>query len=577
MTSSSLLSTAMEDLAAADDVGDPDAYALTIVQQYLKEHGYYDVLAALEAASGQTYQDDVLGRGSQLLQLVYDHMERQAQGPSDGEIAARHEESQLLRPGSGGFAERQLSSLDSLHVVNILTVRWCPGTSLIATGAADSVLRLIDTATGTVVLATIAGAGGLLSMDFHPKPRPDDRRVLVGYMDGSHSIVDASSGSVLQQFRVHRKYVARVRWSLDGGCFATASYDNTVGIYDRPSDENEYKLSKQLTFEGIIDGIAFLENKVLVVAVRADNRLHFIHVTEQFRDETFNMNANNDEHVSFNVSDISVSPDGHLLLVSTDGPRMILFTIQPWKQVRNFYGYVNEPLTQHRHAWHPDGRYIYATSSDLSVYVYDIGTQKLVHKLAGHAGIVRDLSCNPDTGMLATVSFDKTITKTPAEVPCARPDKKVPVDRDSAKPQVTTHPTSRCIVVCAYVTAAETLGTLGGAFHALIARCARQAVYTRGLTLGRLSGFVALYRQRMACALQRAQGMALLERGAAAVVAAPGWAPLQTVPPTAEEDAVLAGYGPHVGVELSPVFGLPAVCVRHGQNPDPLVYCVQSI
>eukprot|EP00898_Chlorokybus_atmophyticus_P000542 jgi/Chlat1/1489/Chrsp12S00110 len=89
--------------------------------------------------------------------------------------------------------------------------------------------------------------------------------------------------------------------------------------------------------------------------------------------------------------------------------------------------------------------------------------------------------------------------------------------------------------------AAETQGTLGGAFNALLAKCARQAVYTRGLALGRLGGFVAMYRQRVACALQRAQALALLERGAAAVAAVPGWAPLRTVPPTAEEDAVLAG------------------------------------
>eukprot|EP00898_Chlorokybus_atmophyticus_P001600 jgi/Chlat1/2440/Chrsp17S02831 len=71
--------------------------------------------------------------------------------------------------------------------------------------------------------------------------------------------------------------------------------------------------------------------------------------------------------------------------------------------------------------------------------------------------------------------------------------------------------------------AAETHGLLGGAFNALIATCAKRAA----------NGGV--------CDTTSEQGLALLERGAAVVAAVPGWAPLRTVPATAEEDAVLAG------------------------------------
>eukprot|EP00898_Chlorokybus_atmophyticus_P008609 jgi/Chlat1/874/Chrsp107S00036 len=92
-----------------------------------------------------------------------------------------------------------------------------------------------------------------------------------------------------------------------------------------------------------------------------------------------------------------------------------------------------------------------------------------------------------------------------------------------------------------FVLAAETHGTSGVAFSDVLNRCARQAVHGRGLPLARLGGYVALSRQRVACALQRAQAMALLERGAAAVAAAPGWQPLQVTRPTEEADVALAG------------------------------------
>eukprot|EP00898_Chlorokybus_atmophyticus_P006426 jgi/Chlat1/6785/Chrsp51S06486 len=88
--------------------------------------------------------------------------------------------------------------------------------------------------------------------------------------------------------------------------------------------------------------------------------------------------------------------------------------------------------------------------------------------------------------------------------------------------------------------AAETHGTLGQSFHDVIETCARRALAARDLPLRRLSGYLALYRQRVSCALQRAQGITILERGAAVVAAVPGLGPVQTAAPTAEADAVLA-------------------------------------
>lgn len=41
-----------------------------------------------------------------------------------------------------------------------------------------------------------------------------------------------------------------------------------------------------------------------------------------------NMNALGDDHVSFTASHLAASPDGAYLLVSTDGPRIIMFRIQ---------------------------------------------------------------------------------------------------------------------------------------------------------------------------------------------------------------------------------------------------------
>ena len=50
-------------------------------------------------------------------------------------------------------------------------------------------------------------------------------------MDGSVSMLDSSTGAVLQTGRVHAKYVVRVLWAPDGGSFVTASWDGNVHVF----------------------------------------------------------------------------------------------------------------------------------------------------------------------------------------------------------------------------------------------------------------------------------------------------------------------------------------------------------
>ena len=43
---------------------------------------------------------------------------------------------------------------------------------------------------------------------------------------------------------------------------------------------------------------------------------------------TVNMNAMGDDHVSFSASHLALSPDQRYLLVSTDGPRLLMLRVR---------------------------------------------------------------------------------------------------------------------------------------------------------------------------------------------------------------------------------------------------------
>ncbi len=61
----------------AHTIDDPEELALLYVQQYLYERGQISALSALEASSGILYDGEKLPEGSQLMQLLWDKMERQ--------------------------------------------------------------------------------------------------------------------------------------------------------------------------------------------------------------------------------------------------------------------------------------------------------------------------------------------------------------------------------------------------------------------------------------------------------------------------------------------------------------------
>lgn len=54
-------------------------------------------------------------------------------------------------------------------------------------------------------------------------------------------------------------------------------------------------------------------------------------------------------------------------------------------------------------------RFVYSGSQDGSVYVYDLLTGALVHKLVGHSSVVRDVTWHPYLPMLLSSSWDCTI------------------------------------------------------------------------------------------------------------------------------------------------------------------------
>ncbi|KAF0987298.1 hypothetical protein HZS_7116 [Henneguya salminicola] len=163
-----------------------------------------------------------------------------------------------------------------------------------------------------------------------------------------------------------------------------------------------------------IEGLAF-KNKCdeFIISLRGDNYLYHFNIENDrlLQLAKINLNKLGDNHVSFNAMDISFSPNDLIILINTDGQRVILINAQTSNIIGNHYGFLGDELSQPRHCWHPSGLYFYETCQDKSINVVDIYEQKIIHKLHGHTQLVRHLSYSIDHNILISSSFDGSIKK----------------------------------------------------------------------------------------------------------------------------------------------------------------------
>lgn len=406
-----------------------DDRTLRLVMQYLSDGGYSESLQVLERESGRAFEAEGSGMANELCTIVEDadDLARITSGMSRVGVSCE-DERQLEVPGDGAFYAVATARVNDVHASNILCV--ASGVEWVATGAVDRTLRLTDCRTHSLIWRSQPRRGSILSVDVHPQ----DRTLLItGDMSGdtvlTRAVIEdgmvcepaAGSGVAceaepLATFSDHTKYVVRARWSPDGQCFATASYDKTVCLYGSERTEGQtsatttdnWKLQHRWTFSGNVECIVFWGNTTIVASIRDSNMLRYIDCAS--RDITdINMNPNQDDWVSFTAMDLAISPDGTYLLVASDKSKLLLYKLGGSEQLRRFYGAENDMYSNPRCTWHPSGLYVYCTAQDNNVHVWEVATQKRIAQLEGHTKCVRGLSTMPEGG-LVTCSYDSSVT-----------------------------------------------------------------------------------------------------------------------------------------------------------------------
>ena len=104
--------------------------------------------------------------------------------------------------------------------------------------------------------------------------------LLAGAMDGSVTVLQADTGTVLWRHKAHAKYCVRVRWAADSRHFVSCSWDRTLCVFSHSpgTDGPQCRLLKSETYLSQVQDVEFIpgaeqSNQLLAVALKSTNYL----------------------------------------------------------------------------------------------------------------------------------------------------------------------------------------------------------------------------------------------------------------------------------------------------------------
>ncbi|KAF2184206.1 WD40 repeat-like protein [Zopfia rhizophila CBS 207.26] len=221
------------------------------------------------------------------------------------------------------------------------------------------------------------------------------RRASASY-DETVKIWDASSGKRLRTLKGHSGSVYSVAFSHDSARLASASYDETVRIWDARSGEFLRTLKGH---SGSVCLVAFSHDSSRLASASDDKTVKIWDASSGECLQTLK------GHSGW-VKSVAFSHDSARLASASDDKTVRIWDASSGKCLRTLKGHSGSVCSV---AFSHDSARLASASDDKTVKIWDASSGECLQTLKGHSGSVCSVAFSHDSARLASASYDKTV------------------------------------------------------------------------------------------------------------------------------------------------------------------------
>lgn len=275
---------------------------------------------------------------------------------------------------------------------------------LASTSVDETVVRIWDTQTGTLLRELKGHSGWVRSVAFSP----DGTVLATGSIDTEVKLWNVQTGELLRTLQGHTGWVAGVMFSPDGARLVSTSRDGTVRLWDVASgspvqDFNfEAPLNPATSTPYWTTGVAFSPDGTLIAVGAIDANVYVLNAASGALERT--LEGHND---LITFRGVAFSPNGSMLATASNDGNVRLWDARTGAERGTLRLHGLDILSI---SWSSDGTRL-ASSGDQTgeVLIWDVATQRVTKTIRFGQGMVRVLMFTPDGEVLGTGGINGTI------------------------------------------------------------------------------------------------------------------------------------------------------------------------